>query len=225
MKLIAHRGGRGFGVDNTVEAMLAAARAGARAIETDVRQTADGRLVICHDSIVRGRTVSRLSYEELKGLEPERPLLEELLEKLAGWCDFNLEIKEAAEESVGEMLDTYRIESGTLITSFNGQFLERFKQLYPGVRTGLLYRMPYGQEKKMANCREIGADIIAPHFRGVDREFVERAHGMGLEVYTWTVNDLDDLERLAGQGVDGIITDRYLEMRESMDEAGRAQDM
>ena len=224
VKLIAHRGGRGFGTDNTIEAMRAAVRAGVRAIETDVRETVDGRLALCHDAIVRGRAVGRLTYEELISHEPARPLLEDLLEELAGWCAFNLEVKGAREESVSEMFDIYRLEADTLVTSFDRDFLERFKRLRPGAMTGYLYRMPYGKERKLSSASEIGADVILPHFHGVDEELVERARGLGLKVYTWTVNDLDDLDRLASLKVDGVITDRYLAFKAHVEETMAGQE-
>jgi glycerophosphoryl diester phosphodiesterase len=203
--------------------MRAAVRAGVRAIETDVRQTADGQLVICHDAIIRGHAVSRNTYEELKKYEPERPLLSDLLEELAGWCAFNLEIKEAPELAVGEILGTYHIEADTLITSFDGDFLERFNREFPRIKTGILYRMPYGQGRKLHNGRAIGVDVVLPHFRGVDEELVEHAHGLGLEVYAWTVNEYDDLDRLASLGVDGVVTDRYLAFKTYMEENGLDQ--
>ncbi|KEP72404.1 hypothetical protein HR12_45550, partial [Microbacterium sp. SUBG005] len=34
------------------------------------------------------------------------------------------------------------------------------------------------------------------------------AHALGVEVHVWTVNDDDDMERLARSRVDGLVTDR-----------------
>jgi glycerophosphoryl diester phosphodiesterase len=210
LRLIAHRGGRGFGTDNTLEAMENAARSGVRCIETDVRETLDGRLVICHDAIIRGHAVSRMTYAELKGREPERPLLLEILEKLAGWVSFDIEVKDAPELALGEALEAYGIEADGLVTSFNRDFLERFKGRFPGVKTGLLFRMSYGQERKLHNGAAAGADVVLPHHGSIDREMLLSAHGRGLEVYAWTVNAVDDLKRLVDFGVDGIVTDDYL---------------
>jgi len=59
MKLIAHRGGN-IGKENTVEAMITAARMGADYVECDIRKTKDGELVIFHDP-----SLSRLAGREL----------------------------------------------------------------------------------------------------------------------------------------------------------------
>jgi glycerophosphoryl diester phosphodiesterase len=213
LKLIAHRGGRGFGTDNTLEAMEAAVRAGVRAIETDVRMTADGELVICHDATISGRLVARMTLEELKRVDSERPLLREVLESLSGWVTFNIEVKDASMETLAAMLATYNISGDTLVTSFSAEFLGGFKALHGGVRTGRLYRMPYGQERKLEDAVEIGAEVILPYFGGITEETVGDAHGFGLEVYAWTVNDEKEFKKLRGWGVDGVITDLYLEMK------------
>ena len=42
----------------------------------------------------------------------------------------------------------------------------------------------------------------------VTRELVEVAHGKGVEVHVWTIDAADEIERLLGLGVDGIMTDR-----------------
>lgn len=214
MKIIAHRGGRGFGTDNTLEAMEKAVRSGVLALETDVRATADGALLICHDATIWGRLVRRSTFEELRRYAPERPLLSEVLESLAGWVSFNLEIKEAPALEVGEMLEPYGIAGDTLITSFDMDFIAVYKREFPDTVTGFLYRMPYGRDRKLERAREAGASIIAPHFNSIDEALVRDAHGEGLEVYAWNVDDEHDLRKLHAWGVDAVITDRYLEMRD-----------
>ena len=217
MKLIAHRGGRGFGTDNTLEAMEKAAGSGVRMIETDVRSTQDGELVICHDGTIWGRVVSRTTYDELRKLDPDRPLLSEVLEKLAGWVTFNIEVKEAPAREVGQMLETYNIEHETLVTSFNRAFLKELREIFPKVRSGYLYRMSYRYEKELQSALDIGVEMVLPHFNSIDEELVQQAHDLGLEVYAWTVNNEHDLVRLTDWGVDGVVTDRYLEFKDFME--------
>jgi len=213
LRLIGHRGGRGFGTDNTLEAMTQAAREGVREIETDIRMTADGELVICHDALVRGHAVSHVTYEELIKHAPERPLLRDILENLAGWVSFNLEVKDASMRTLAEMLESYSLDSDTLITSFSATFLEGLKALYPQVRTGHLYRLPYGQDRKLENAVEIGAQVVLPYVSSISEEMVLDAHDLGLEVVAWTVNERKDLNKLMGWGADGVITDHYLDLK------------
>lgn len=217
MKLIAHRGGRGFGTDNTLEAMEAAVRVGVRMIETDVRMTADNELIICHDATVWGRSVGRTSFDDLKKIAPERPLLAEVLERLAGWVTFNIEVKDASMKALATMFAAYSIEGDTLVSSFSAEFLKGFKTSFPSVRTGHIYRLPYGHDKRLENAVEIGVEVVLPYFNSISEELITDAHGFGLEVYAWTVNEEKDFRKLQQWGVDGVITDRYLELQALLD--------
>lgn len=207
MRLIAHRGGRGFGLDNTIEAMEEAARRGIRAIEIDVRMTADGMLVVCHDPVVWGHVVSRMTYEELRRHSPERPLLRDVLERLAGWVCFDVEVKSASMSALVETLRDYNVARDVLVTSFSAEYLDGLREVYPETRTGYLYRMPYGEERRLEHAMRIGAEVILPHYSLVSEGLVRDAHEYGLEVCPWTVNNERDLDRLAGWGVDAAITD------------------
>lgn len=53
----------------------------------------------------------------------------------------------------------------------------------------------------------IGADIASPEYASVDRAFVDQAHGLGLRVIPWTVDEADAMRQQIGYGVDGLITD------------------
>jgi len=54
----------------------------------------------------------------------------------------------------------------------------------------------------------------------VDRVLVRAAHAHGLHVHVWTVDEPDEMRRLAGLGVDGIMTDRPDRLVEVIDELG-----
>jgi len=216
LKLIAHRGGRGFGDDNTLEAMEKAVGSGVRMIETDVRVSADGQLVICHGATVSGHIVSRITYDELKRSEPERPLLVEILNRLANSVAFNLEIKDAPVRAVGETIEMYGIEKRTLVTSFDDSFLCEFRKEFPGVRIGYLYRMSYSRDGKMDNASATGAEVLLPFLHSIDPELVYLAHQEGLDVYAWTVNNEEDLDRLYELGVDAVITDRFVDLKRAL---------
>jgi glycerophosphoryl diester phosphodiesterase len=41
----------------------------------------------------------------------------------------------------------------------------------------------------------------------VDVGFVDFAHANGLAVHVWTVDEVEEIERLVAAGVDGIMTD------------------
>jgi glycerophosphoryl diester phosphodiesterase len=53
-----------------------------------------------------------------------------------------------------------------------------------------------------------GGPIWAPDHTDLTEALIEEAHALGLFVLPWTVNRADDMRRLAGWGVDGLISDR-----------------
>ncbi|MBT8217606.1 MAG: hypothetical protein KJO17_12210, partial [Acidimicrobiia bacterium] len=53
-----------------------------------------------------------------------------------------------------------------------------------------------------------GASIWSPNRQVLDRDSLERAHDVGLEVIPWTVNDPTEMADLIAVGVDGLISDR-----------------
>jgi glycerophosphoryl diester phosphodiesterase len=63
-------------------------------------------------------------------------------------------------------------------------------------------------------CVQVPARVATPSFIG-------RAHQLGLQVHVWTVNDRPAMEALLNLGVDGIMTDETMTLREVL--TGRGQ--
>src|SRR5207245_9676732 len=101
-----------------VEASLAAEAA---AVELDVRQTADGVLVVHHSPPRRGTLVSRLAYSELQRRCRHRPpALEEAVELCARRAVLDVEVKEPGYEArVLDVLDAHSSAQRPLISSFH----------------------------------------------------------------------------------------------------------
>lgn len=56
-------------------------------------------------------------------------------------------------------------------------------------------------------AKAAGADGWFPYFADINRATLSEARELGLQVGAWTVNETDDLARLADLGVDGLCTD------------------
>jgi glycerophosphoryl diester phosphodiesterase len=95
MQVIGHRGVIGEGLtENTWESFQAAADLGVDGIETDVRRSRDGRLVLFHDRLAaNGAPIAELDHAELQRVEGYA--VPELHQVLATWPRllWNLEIK------------------------------------------------------------------------------------------------------------------------------------
>ncbi|TKV28810.1 glycerophosphodiester phosphodiesterase [Arthrobacter sp. NamB2] len=86
----------------------------------------------------------------------------------------------------------------------------------------------------VALARELGVDAISPVHGNpqggtigdagyqpyVTAEMVSAAHGAGMEVIPWTVDDPATMRYLMGLGIDGLITDRPDRLRDAMAERG-----
>ena len=55
-------------------------------------------------------------------------------------------------------------------------------------------------------AKELKAVAINPHFETLTKENTAKIHEEGLKVYTWTVNEPEDIQKMTEFGVDGIIT-------------------
>lgn len=58
-----------------------------------------------------------------------------------------------------------------------------------------------------AAIKAAGGTIWSPYHPNLTPELLKEAHGLGLKVIPWTVNDAADMKRLIAWGVDGLITD------------------
>lgn len=65
-----------------------------------------------------------------------------------------------------------------------------------------------------------GGSVWSPNLNQIDAASVRAAQQLGLQVIPWTVNEVADMDRLIGWGVDGIITDYPDRLRDAMQRAG-----
>ncbi len=157
----AHRGGLGEAPENTILAFERAAASGVDVLELDVRTTADGKLVVYHDSTL-GRTtngegpVSGKTLEALKKLDagygfsldggktfPYRgrdvriPTLREVLTRFPDKL-INIEVK-SSDASVAKplcgLVTELERKSSVIVASAGGAVIEAFRRDCRGVAT------------------------------------------------------------------------------------------
>ena len=62
--------------------------------------------------------------------------------------------------------------------------------------------------------KKLGGNAWHPKHKDIKREDVRIAHEEGLPVNVWTVNEEYDMMRMIDYGVDGIITDYPIKLKE-----------
>jgi glycerophosphoryl diester phosphodiesterase len=214
----AHRGDSAHAPENTMLAFDLARAAGADGVELDVRFDGDHNVVVYHDSELARLTgrpglMERLSSTERAALriggEPV-PLLAEVLATFD--LEIDVEIKSNKVGRIGRLVEaTARVirDSGradqVLVSSFDPIALLQLHHHLPDVALAYLCHdeQPFPLRRGWVG-RWIGASLIHPQHTLCTPERVRTWHTAGLPVNAWTIDDRDELTRLAALGVDGI---------------------
>ena len=219
MKIIAHRGASLNYPGNTFLAFDHAIDAGAEALETDVRMSSDGRLILRHDDLIeyRGqlRPVRDLSYRQLLTLPLQRrqhiPLLEELLDRYGGMIPLILELKEPGlAEPVARCLKDLRLENSCEVTSFHLSELMILKRLSPYLPLSLaLTAFP---QPLAAILKEKKIRTVSLQRSFVTRPTVQFLRQKKIDVRVYAVNCPREAARYFAWGVKAIFTDDPAQM-------------
>ena len=94
-----------------------------------------------------------------------------------------------------------------LASSFDPVALRTVRVLRPDIPTALVVGPDGDLGAALREAVRARHRALHPKSELVDRSLVERARALGLALHAWTVNDADEVARLAGLGVDGLITD------------------
>jgi glycerophosphoryl diester phosphodiesterase len=202
--VIAHRGSSATAPENTLAAFRLAAEQGADFVELDVQESADGEVLVVHDSdfmrvggaalkvwdvnAAEIRTIDVGSHAGSRFAAERVPTLAEALAACKGRVRVIVELKsyghaQRLEEAVAEIVEASGMESDCVFMSLDHDMVRNMKQLRPSWRCGVL------AAKALGDLTALGADFLAVEARVATGSFVRRAHGAGQEVYVWTVND------------------------------------
>ncbi len=228
--IIAHRGASLHAPENTLPAFELAIQEAADAVELDVKLSLDQEVVVIHDQAVDRTTdgsgrVDQLPLADLKQLDAgvafgdqfrgvRIPTLSEVLESYGGQTYFNIELTNYASpfdplpEKVAELVRRAALEARVFFSSFNPIAYYRIGRLLPGSPRGLLALK--GSKGALARSwlgTFFGYQALHPEVSDTTIDLVSRTHKRSRRVYTYTVNNADEMRALFEMGVDGIFTD------------------
>lgn len=217
---VAHRGGEIHAPENTFAAFDNVPSLGTIWIETDLRSSKDGEIVLIHDATVDRTTngtgkVGDKNVAQLKTLDAgswfnsryasERiPTLLEFFQRYRGRLKSMLEIKDPGlvEERLVELIATANTYVETIIIGSNRPSLERVKSLDPQIDIGWTAFEPTDENVDRAlamGCHHIG---ISP--RLLTLETVDRINARGLSVRSTNVPDEAAMKHAIHCGVIGM---------------------
>ncbi|MFC1599434.1 glycerophosphodiester phosphodiesterase [Patescibacteria group bacterium] len=214
--IIAHRGGKEFAPENSLEAIQKAIEIGVPMFEFDLRKTKDGKLVAFHDPNLKGNEVQKLTYEELsKQAEHEIPLLKDVLELARGRIQVDLEIKEHGyvEEAVN-MVKKYLKHDEIFYTSFKKTVLREIKCLDPKLKTGFIVGsrnrlQQFSDLFSLFKVKYLKADALVMNHKYLKTKIHYLAYLLKIPVWIWTVNDENLIKKyIKDKRISAIITDK-----------------
>ena len=238
---MAHRGGAIEHLENTLPAFQACVDMGYRYLETDVRVTADGVLVVFHDPTLervtdRAGRIDGLAWSEVSSarIGGREPILR-LEDLLGAWPDirFNLDIKAAGV--LAPLVRTVRrlkVADRICLGSFSDARIAAARRLFgPSVCTALgprgvaaLRLSSYspraaGLVRIQAGCAQVPLQLGGRAL--VDERFLAAAHARDLQVHVWTVDTEEETTAMLDLGVDGVMTDRPAMLRDVLEKRGQ----
>ena len=234
---IAHRGSAASHPENTMAAFQDAVAMGYGYVETDVHATRDGVLVAFHDDRLvrvtdrRGRIAdldwADVAKAKVHGSEPI-PRFDELL---AAWPDLRLNIDPKADAAVAPLIAALAgpgLLARVCVGSFSGRRLSALRvalgaELCTSMAPGEVLRLRLGSlGLPVGSFQALAAQVPLRHYGlpVVDRRFVDTAHGLGLQVHVWTINEEAEMRRLLDLGVDGIMSDETALLKKVFTERG-----
>jgi len=216
--IIAHRGWSAKYPENTLEAFRAAITVPrSRVIEFDVRKTKDDVPIILHDSTLdrtsTGKgSVINCTWEDLqsvsiKGSNQKIPSLHDVFSEFKNDIGYDVEIKtkDTAKLVVDEIIRSGISYENVLVTSFKWDEIEAVRRLDPSILTGLISVIR--PERAIRKCVHLGCPVVVLNHRVITKDVMRYADECGIDVYAYTVNDRDIMQKLVGYGVKAIVTD------------------
>ncbi len=228
--IFAHRGASAHAPENTIAAFELAIAQQADAVELDVKLSADGHVIVIHDSTVDRTTnghgkVEDMTLAELKTLDAgsfrgkafageKIPTLEEVFEAVGKRTFINIELKnhkrhgEDLVQDVCMLVKKHQMQKCVMFSSFFPDALYKAHSYLPSVPRGLLaLNGILGVWARSFGFNFGKYDALHPNLESTTPEEVVRVHRLKRRVHVYTVNREEDMRRLFKWGVDGIFSD------------------
>lgn len=236
IRCFSHRGGRMEHDENTLSAFEASRAAGFNGYETDIRMTADGALVVTHDSSLDRTTnghgnVEQKTLAEILALDTrgghKMLTLDELLKFLEGgenlYVEFEMKTTPAEfypDDRLAEYVDMLYAkvmankpaDALYLFTSSDMRALQCMQQRHPDAEL-LLITGDCVNDATIAQCKSMNIPRLGARMNGTSRAAVQKAHAEGLVVSLWPGESVADFMLGAYLGADYMCTDRPVEVK------------
>ena len=222
VEIIAHRGAAGIRPENTLASVEQALEDGADWVEIDVQETADGQIVVVHDSDfmklagvdlkVWNATMEDLAEIDIGGwfdpvyADQRTPLLREVLERARDRAKVLIELKyyghnENLEHRVIEIVEDLGMQDQVATMSLKYPLVQKMLELRPDWPSGVLAATAVG------DLSGLDGDFVAVSAGRASPWLARSLENRGKALFVWTVNDPLEMSKMISMGADGLITD------------------
>ena len=229
VEVIGHRGAAASRPENTMAAVEKAIEDGADWVEIDVQETADGEIIVVHDSdFMKSSSVPTkvwdVTMEEVAEIDigswfdpayadQRAPLLYDVLRAVKDRSKLIIELKYYGhdvdlENRVIALVEEAGMDEQIATMSLKYPAVQKMLRLRPDWRTGVLAATSVG------DLTGLEGDFVAVSAASLTTRLIRRADAAGKDVYVWTVNDAAMMSRMISMGVNGLITDEPALARE-----------
>jgi glycerophosphoryl diester phosphodiesterase len=199
--LLGHRGARAEKSipENTLASFDLALTQGCDGFEFDVRLTADGQPVVCHDATAHGLKIADSRAEKV-GL----PHLCEVLARYRTTAFLDIELKDSGLDTIAaDLLKKLPPVRGFVVSSFLPGVLRAVHDLDATIPLGLICET----KAELSLWPKLPIEYVIPHHKLVRKRLLAEIEAVGKKILVWTVNATVDMKRFSKWGVDGIISD------------------
>jgi glycerophosphoryl diester phosphodiesterase len=219
---IGHRGAKGYVAENTFNSIKKAIQLNADGIEIDVFKCLSGQLVLSHDEDLKRMTgksgaIENLTLKEIDDYlinnEYKISTLNEILEQIKDPLLINVELKGSdTATTTSEIINDFLVKGAWniehfIVSSFNWAELEKFRFVDQDIAVGILVSQSMSISEAIEFGKKINAHAIHPNYNLLDKTTVKKIKNNGFKIFTWTVNDKNDIDLMKELNVDGIISD------------------
>jgi len=207
--LLGHRGARAIKSipENTLASFDRALADGCDGFEFDVRLTADGEAVVCHNPKTHGIEIASALARQIQTL----PRLHEVLHRYReSFLDIELKVA-GLERIVLEALKRYQAQR-FVVSSFLTAVLEVIHTADSTIPLGLICET----KAQLRRWSQIPVQYVIPHNVLASRDLIGDLQASGRKVLVWTVNRPAEMRRFAEWGVNGIISDNPEKLRATL---------
>jgi glycerophosphoryl diester phosphodiesterase len=216
----AHRGASEVAPENTMSAFCIGLFMGANGIETDVRRTSDGNLVLFHDANMSRITgvdagIESMTYDDLLKLDfgayknslfkgEKIVLFEDFLRYFRDKdIEFAVELKGSGiEKDTIEMLYRYSVADKSIVTGFKSEDLRQVRSFDNRIRLG--YLTDKISDETLDWLESLGIKQICPNAKTIDIDSVRATQERGFSVRAWGVETNELMIHAVTCGVDGM---------------------